>query len=407
MEYDKVFPDTNILMTYPKELFAICNKVYISGVVLEELDDLKESSNSDKAYKARNAGRLIEENEEKVEFIKYEGQFSLPFYFNKDRKDNQILSIIKDLNTRDNNILILSNDLLFRLKCKLLGIPCIKFMPNDNEGIYTGYKIIDTTEDELARWYNNEIKANIWDLKINEYGLIRLNGEIVEKIKRTVNGIDVIKYKPIQTSFAGKIKPKNIKQELAFDMLQDSNTHFKCLTGCFGSGKDYLMINMALQLLEEHKYEKIIWIVQNYQVKDTKELGALPGEIHQKLNPFISILADKLGGQDGLDIYINNRQVEIIPLAFLRGRNFDNSILMISEAENITKEHMQLIMSRVGEKSMLMINGDFKQVDSNIFKENSGLRLFIDRLKGHEEFGYVMFNKTERSKLAEMSSLLD
>ena len=73
MEYDKVFPDTNILMTYPKELFAICNKVYISGVVLEELDDLKESSNSDKAYKARNAGRLIEENEEKVEFIKYEG----------------------------------------------------------------------------------------------------------------------------------------------------------------------------------------------------------------------------------------------------------------------------------------------------------------------------------------------
>ncbi len=59
------------------------------------------------------------------------------------------------------------------------------------------------------------------------------------------------------------------------------------------------------------------------------------------------------------------------------------------------------------EKSMLMVNGDFKQADSNIFKANSGLKVFIEKLKGHEEFGYVMFEKTERSKLAEMAGLLD
>ena len=92
----------------------------------------------------------------------------------------------------------------------------------------------------------------------------------------------------------------------------------------------------------------------------------------------------------------------------MRGRSFDRAILMLSEAENVTKEHMQLLMSRVGEKSMLMVNGDFKQrLDSNIFKANSGLKVFIEKLKGHEEFGYVMFEKTERSKLAEMAGLLD
>ncbi len=407
MDYDSVYPDTNILMTYPEELFASCNKVTIAGIVLEELDKLKESTDGEKAYKARNASRTIEANLHKVKFAISEGVFNLPSYLDNNRYDNKIISIFKDSHTVNNDIVALSNDLLFRLKCQSLNLPCEKFMPNSKEGMYFGYKIIDVTADELARWYSSEIKANIWDLEINEYGLLSLDGEIVEKIKRTTKGIETIKYKQIQTAFCGKIKPRNLKQELAFDMLQDTTTHYKCLVGKFGTGKDYIMINMALQLFEEHKYDRIVWVVQNQQVKNTKDIGALPGELNQKLTPFTNILSDKLGGQFGLDVCVNSRQIEIVPLAFLRGREFNKSIVMISEAENITKEHMQLIMSRMGEKSMLMVNGDFKQVDSTIFEQNSGLLAFINSLKGHEEFGYVMLDKTERSHLAEMSSLLD
>jgi PhoH-like ATPase len=403
----EIYPDTNVLMTYANELFSSCTKVLIAGVVLEELDKLKESSDGEKAFRARNASRIIEKNIAKVEFYIKEGSFSLPLYLENGRYDNKIISIYKDLYTVNNEILAVSNDLLFRLKCKSLGLPCEQFLPGVSEGLYSGYKIIDLTADELARWYSSEISANIWDLEINQYGLLRLDGEIVDKLKRTTKGVDTVKYKQIQTTFCGKIKPRNIQQELAFDMLQDTSTHYKCLIGKFGTGKDYIMINMALQLLEEHKYDKIIWVVQNQQVKNTRDIGALPGDLSQKLIPFTNILSDKLGGQFGLDVCINNRQIEVAPLAFLRGREFNKSIVMISEAENITKEHMQLIMSRMGEKSILMVNGDFKQVDNNIFEQNSGLLAFINSLKGHEEFGYVMLDKTERSKLAEMSSLLD
>lgn len=407
MDYDHVFPDTNILMHHCQELYALHDKIYICGVVLEELDRLKESSDAEKAYLARTAARTIQENESETEFLLCENNFGLECDLDLSRNDNRIINLLHNLQQQDNAICGVSNDLLFRLKCRLLKINCIEFKPQ-KDILYTGYKIIDLTDEELALWYASEIKTNKWNLKINEYGLLRNNGVIVDKIKRTKSCIETVKFKTIQTAFSNtKIKPRNIQQELAFDMLQDPNTHYKCLIGRWGSGKDFLMINTALQLIEEHKYDKIVWVVQNFGVKDTKDIGALPGGLNEKLMPFTNILSDKLGGQSGLNMFIANRQIEIVPLAYMRGRNFDRSILMLSEAENVTKEHMQLLMSRVGEKSMLMVNGDFKQTDSNIFKANSGLKVFIEKLQGHEEFGYVMFEKTERSKLAEMAGLLD
>ena len=94
----------------------------------------------------------------------------------------------------------ISNDLLFRLKCKLLNINCVEFQ-QDKDIIYTGYKIIDLTEEELALWYTSEIKTNKWGLCLNEYGLLRNNGVIVDKIKRTKSGIETVKFKTIQTAF--------------------------------------------------------------------------------------------------------------------------------------------------------------------------------------------------------------
>lgn len=396
--------DTNFYLNYPDQLHKF-DKIFINTTIIEEIDNLKSSDSENKAYKARVASRAIE-RATNIEFKNT--SLSSNGFTNLDmsRNDNKIIQFAKSMLVLHNECVLITDDLNMVFKCKCVGIPVVKWNSEKCEESYTGYKIIDVTEDELAIWYSSEIKTNIWNLQLNEYGLIRFNGEIVEKVKRSKNGIDVIKYKQIQSPFCGKIKPRNIKQELAFDMLQDTNTHLKCITGCFGSGKDYLMINTAINLIEENKYEKIIWIVQNQQVKNTRDIGSLPGGINEKLSPYTSILADKLGGQYGLDMYINHRQVEIVPLAFIRGRNFDKSILMMSEAENITKEHMQLIMSRIGEKSMLMVNGDFKQTDGDMFKRDSGLKIFIDKLKGDEEFGYIMFDKTERSKLAEMASLL-
>ena len=104
---------------------------------------------------------------------------------------------------------------------------------------------------------------------------------------------------------------------------------------------------------------------------------------------------------------IESGKIELQHLGFIRGRDIKNSILYVSEAENISKEHAQLIMSRVGDGSILYMNGDFKQVDKDIFRQNSGLKSMINGLKGNKNFGYIQLEQCERSEVARMVDLLD
>lgn len=142
-------------------------------------------------------------------------------------------------------------------------------------------------------------------------------------------------------------------------------------------------------------------------MKNSKPIGYLPGNYKDKLLPFAMVLADHLGGVDGLEYMIGQGKVEIVHLGFIRGRDIKNSIIICSEAENMTKEHIQLLLGRVGEGSSLWINGDYKQVDDKVFMENSGLITAVDKLKGHPRFGFVKLIKTERSETAAMADLLD
>lgn len=399
---NKIFVDTNILLN-PSFDFLDYEKVYMSIVTIEELDNQK--TREDIGYLARKAIRNIE-NATNKEVILNSTYDITKFYEHKN--DNLIISHAMKVYKNDNEVLFITDDLNVKLKSDSIGLPCERYKFKENkDDFYIGCKTIEFTETELANWYESEVKANVWNLEINEYILFSINGEVVDKYKWTLNGFEKVKYKDIKSKFSDKIKPRNLKQELAFDMLQDDNSHIKCLVGCFGSGKDLMMVNTAISLIERNKYAKLVWVVQNQQVADTKDIGALPGGINDKMMPYTSILADKLGGQFGLDMFIEARQIEIMPLAYIRGRSFDNSIIMISEAENITKQHIQLIISRLGENSMLLINGDFKQTDKQTFKENSGLKALINGLKGNSEFGYVMLDKTERSNLAELANLLD
>ena len=150
-----------------------------------------------------------------------------------------------------------------------------------------------------------------------------------------------------------------------------------------------------------------MWVRNNVEVKNSKPLGFLPGDAFDKLLPFAMPLADHVGGRDGLEHLISSQQIEVEHLGFIRGRDIKNTIIMCSEAENMTKEHVQLLLGRVGEGSALWLNGDYKQTDHKVFTENNGLMIAVDRLKGHPKFGFVKLVKTERSETAAMADLLD
>lgn len=273
---------------------------------------------------------------------------------------------------------------------------------------YTGFKdIVLTNPNDINALYDPKTNETFGCLE-NEYLIARdEKEEVIDLFKCKDGRLAQVPYKAIESKFAGKIKPRNIQQKLGIDMLYDTDTTIKILTGKFGTGKDLLMSSAAIDLIEKGYFDKLIYVRNNIEVKNSKPIGHLPGSSNEKLLPFAMCLADHVGGVDGLSYMIEKGVVEVVHLGFIRGRDIKNSIILCSEAENLTKEHIQLLIGRVGEGSNLWINGDFKQTDLAIFERNNGLMIAIDRLKGHPRFGYVKLLKTERSETAAMADLLD
>lgn len=413
----KCFVDTNCLMQYSQEIFNLYDRVYICGYVLQELDKHKMSSNEEKKYLARVADRTIETNRNKITYLINECKFNLPSYFDIGSMDNKIISVLNQLYDSDNEVVALSNDLLFREKCHLLMIPCEKFDGGKDEELsYKGYKDVILSDYDLASYYKN--KRNDYGLLNNEYLIIRdSNGKIVEKLRWTdENGFiplffaqqskNTYKFNN-KGSFSNTIKPRNVQQEIAFDLFQDKNITCKIIFGKHGSGKDLIMSYHALQMIESGVYDKLIFVRNNFEVKNSKPLGFLPGDERSKLLPYAMPLADHLGGIDGLNQLIDDKKIELQHFGFVRGRDIKKSLIYVTEAENMTKEHIQLLIGRLAEGSALWLNGDFKQIDDSLFERNSGLKQTINRLKGQELFGCVELNITERSKTAQLADLLD
>jgi len=325
--------------------------------------------------------------------------------------DNKIISVLNQIYDTNNNVKALSNDLLFREKCNLLMIPCDKLEDNkSDEGDYKGYKEITLDDNELASFYLN--KVNDFGLLINEYLIIRNSkGEIVDK--QRWNGSQffqvVIDSKKNKLDFTNteKIKPRNVQQELAFDLFQNRLINIKVIFGKHGSGKDLIMATHALSMIKQGVFDKLIFVRNNIEILGSNKIGYLPGSQDDKLMVYAMPLADHCGGIEGLTKLIDNGVIVLQHLGFIRGRDIKRSLIYCSEAENMTKEHIQLLISRLAEGSALWLNGDFKQVDDKLFKRNSGLKQVINKLKGNELFGCVELNVTERSKTAQLADLLD
>lgn len=272
---------------------------------------------------------------------------------------------------------------------------------------YEGYKTFKMTDSEMAEFYQNGT-IDLNDLVENEYVLIKNEqNEIVDKYRKQ-NGVLVpLAYKTVHSELLGSVRPKNCEQELAFDMLQNDNIGIKLLTGRFGSGKSMLMIVHALDAVLKGKFDKIVYVRNNIEVANTEKLGALPGTELEKLSPWLMPMADHVGGIDQVYNMINLNQIEVVHLGFMRGRDIRNSIIYCTEAENLTREHVQLLIGRVAQGSQLWLDGDLKQRDRRIFEENNGIIAARKGLAGEPQFACVHLNESVRGSVAALADKLD
>lgn len=219
--------------------------------------------------------------------------------------------------------------------------------------------------------------------------------QAINMLRKNSNGHigDVISDK-IVSSIQGKpISPKNPAQKEYVDAIRKNNLVFGI--GPAGTGKTYLAVAMAVSMFLKKKYKRIV--LARPAVEAGEKLGFLPGDIQEKVSPYLRPLYDAL--YDMMDAeqvvrYKENDIIEIAPLAFMRGRTLNNSFVILDEAQNCTAEQMKMCLTRLGTESQMVVTGDITQIDLP-FKKNSGLVHAIKVLKGIPDINFTYFSQSD------------
>ncbi len=176
--------------------------------------------------------------------------------------------------------------------------------------------------------------------------------------------------------------------------------------GPAGTGKSFLAVSVAVTLLMEKKVEKVI--LSRPAVEAGEKLGFLPGDMKEKVDPYLRPLYDalyELFGADKVDKKIENGEIEIAPLAFMRGRTLKNSFAILDEAQNATETQIKMFLTRIGENSKIVVNGDPSQIDL-INKSQSGLLKSIEILKNLNEIKIIEFDHKDVARHPLVSKII-
>ena len=199
----------------------------------------------------------------------------------------------------------------------------------------------------------------------------------------------------ISTSFTGKpYKCKTYNQFNFIKQVKDNDLVFAI--GPAGTGKTFIAVMLAINALRKGDVKKII--ITRPAVEAGESLGFLPGDLKEKIDPYLMPIYDALDsilGSEQKDKYIEKGIIEVMPLAYMRGRTLDESFIILDEAQNTTDRQMLMFLTRLGFNSKMIVNGDITQIDLNISKNNSGLVSALNKLKNVNRIGFVEFNNDD------------
>lgn len=431
--------DTNVFLHDPMAMYKFqSSTVVIPITVVEEIDHFKKDQ-SDLGRNAREFSRVLDrlrstgslskgvtlENKSTVivELFTDALKNELPPELHHEKADNRILSIALVLLKKhgDDNVTFITKDTNLRIKSDALGVPSEDYETSgvSFEELYTGVTVLEVSEDDISTFYSDK-KLALEDnkLKANEFVVMR------DRANSSHSAIGRYDFRhdaiiPLIRNYDSiwGLTPKNVEQSFALDLLLNDDIQLVSLVGKAGTGKTLLAIAAGMhKTLDEGKYQRLL--VSRPIFPMGKDVGYLPGDLEQKLNPWMQPIFDNIeflmGGSEGrrstgiargTQELINQGMLNIEPLTYIRGRSIPNQIMIIDEAQNLTPHEMKTILTRAGENSKIILTGDCQQIDNPyVDSASNGLAHAVERFKAEEIAGHVTLVKGERSPLAELAS---
>jgi predicted ribonuclease YlaK len=346
--------------------------------------------------------RLLDENSNKyeVDFMGYETALE----HDLDATHDNIICSGAYLKNHESPITFYTDDICLKTIAKKIFNLDVKSARDElkQEDEYLGYK--ELTDEEIAAFYS---KSDEIPCLPNQYIIIK-DGErkVKETYKYTQKGFVKVMNKSIDSLiFGDKIKAKDVYQQFAIDSLMTNQ--ITAISGKAGSGKTLLCLSVAMHLIENGKYDRLVVLFNPTKAKGSADMGYYSGSATEKAlaNSIGNTLTTKFGDRFAIDLLIQQGKLKLVSMADQRGMEIsDREILFITECQNTSKELLKLCLTRPSENCKIFIEGDFdSQVDSYSFEnENNGMKRAIEVLKGEDIFGYIKLQKVWRSKLAEI-----
>ena len=336
---------------------------------------------------------------------------------NPEKADNRILALSLHLQEKypDSDVKLISKDINLRIKADVLGVCATDFEPEGPsfEDLYSGSLDMFISNEQFKEF--NAKKSLRLEEKFfpNQYvSMQNQEDKSLSLLGRYCAKLDkVLPIREKEESIWG-VHPRNIEQSFAIDALLDDSLKFVSLIGKAGTGKTLLALAVGLyKTLDESSFKRLL--VSRPIFPMGKDIGYLPGDIEQKLNPWMQPIFDnvefllgsgkKASGQ--VQELINQGMLNIEPLTYIRGRSIPNQFLIIDEAQNLTPHEIKTIITRAGDETKVILTGDPYQIDNPyVDSANSGLTYSVERFKSYDISAHVTFRKGERSTLAELAA---
>ena len=430
--------DTNVLLHDPLAIYKFQeHQVLIPIVVVEEIDKFKRDQ-SEVGRNARTVSRLLDLERKKgslskgvplkdggiLRIIMETGtDMTHPLLSVTRSNDNWILAVANHFtrNEKDKCVLV-TKDTNLRIKADALEIQAEDYS-NDKVSIdelYSGWTEMKIDAGDLDDFRKHgrmdlpdeNLLANQFIHFMNEADP---GNEILARVTPDRRHVTTL---ASQSQNVWGITPRNMEQQLALDLLLDPQVKLVTLVGKAGTGKTLLALAAGLQMvIDEHKYKRLI--VSRPVHPLGKDIGYLPGDIDDKVRPWMQPIFDNLEyilhcnteelgkSQITHDYFIDKGWMVVEPLTYMRGRSIPNQYLLVDEAQNLSPHEIKSIVTRSGHGTKVVLTGDPHQIDTPFLDASTnGISYLVQRFKNQSLYGHVTLDKGERSELAECASNL-